>query len=271
MSNVTRMNKNKEGFMIMPIRDVMPDPKTGIMNGNMFVAFTKKDNKIVFQTPQALDLTVDSLKEKNLEPLAIESFIAEGFTLEDVLSVSPAFGNITPPELVKTKELQKEFTTVVMYGTDGRMATYLVKAPLENEEVYLAILDYKIKADVVEDTSKFSDEFQNFVVTIDYDNLDMDISLQSISKLKTVNGAITIPEVNGVTQQVEFADADSLNKIVLENEPEELQDLLDSALKLYFGSANEDINRQLVDFYFLYIIAKEAGYELVAKRDGVRT
>lgn len=269
MTNAIKRNKIIETLMVMPIRETLPDKDSGIMNGNMFVAFTKQANKIVFQTPQVLDLTFDSLKEKKLEPLAIESFIAEGFTLQDVLSVAPIFGNITPPELVKTQELQREFTTVVMNGTDGRMATYLIKAPLENEEVYLAILDFKIKADIVEDTSKLSDDFQNFVVTLDYENLDMDISLQSISKLKTVNGNLIIPEDKGVTQQVEFADADSIEKIVLEEEPKELQDLLDSAMKLYYGSANEDINRQLVDFYYLYIIAKEASYELVSKREGL--
>ncbi len=269
MTNTVKRNKEQETLMIMPIRETFPDKDSGVMNGNMFVAFTKKDNKIVFQTPQVLDLSLEALKGIKLEPLAIGSFIVEGFTLEDVFSVAPIFGNITPPELVKTPELQKEFTTVVMNGTDGRMATYLIKSPLENEEVYLGILDFKIKADIVEDPTKLSEDLQNFVVTLDYENLDMDISLQSISKLKTVDGNLIIPEENGVPQQVEFAEADSLDKIVLEDEPTELQDLLDSAMKLYFGSANEDINRQLVDFYYLYIIAKEASYELTSIREGL--
>lgn len=262
MTKVVKLNKTNETFMVMPIRDVRPDPESEVMNGNMFVAFTKKDNKIIFQTPQLLDLNHDSLKTKRLEPLAIESFIVEGFTKEEVLSTPPAFGNITPPDLVKNAEMRREFTTIVMRGTDGRMATYLAKAPEENEELYLAVLDYKVAANIIEDTNKMSEEFQNFVVTIDYENLDMDIAFQSISKLKTVNGALTIPEVNGYPQQIEFADSESLASIVVEDEPKELQDLLDAAMKLYYGSANTDINSQLVDFYFHYIIAQAASNEL---------
>lgn len=265
MSNVIKMINNKEIFMVMPIRDVLPDPKLDIMNGNMFVAFTKKDNKIEFLTPQRLDLNRESLENKRLEPLAIESFIAEGFTVEDVLNSAPTFGNITPPDLVKTESMKREFTTVVMNGTDGRMATYLTKAPAENEEVYLAILDYKVAASIIEDTNKMSQEFQNFVVTIDYNNLDIDISLQSISILKNVKGEIIIPELNGFPQHIEFENSTSLDSIVVKNEPKELQDILDSAMKLYYGSANSEINNQLVDFYFHYIIAKSASNELDSK------
>lgn len=269
MSNVVRMKKYNETLMVMPIRDTEPDLDAQIMKGNMFVAFTKKDNKLHFEYPQHLNLTEESLSQVKLEPLAIESFIAEGFTLNDVFSVAPIFGNMTPPDLIKTKEMLTEFTTVVMNATDGRMATYLVNAPLEGEEVYLAILDYKIKVDLVEDKTKMDSEHATYVVTLDYDNLDMDIALQSISKLKTVDGKVTIPEINGVPQSVEFPESGTIESIVLEDEPEELQDLLDSALKLYYGSANTDINRKLVDFYFIYVIAKEAGMELVSQRNSL--
>lgn len=264
------MTTEFKNHMILPIRDTHPDIENGTMNGDMFiVAYKDEKGKLRVKPPVKLELNEQSMSKNRFNPIALESFLAPQFSMQDVQSVPPRFLNLNAPEMVQNDDFKDLFTSVVLHGTDGRMATYVAEYPSQDEDAYIFVLKYKVKAKMIERTDQPVDKDGNHPinVSLDFNNLEFDVSVEAVHNVALVNGDISTKSIKGVHQTIELFNLNGSKKAIEDVEVDslasELQDLFNTALDFHYGSANEELNTRLRDFYYLYIVATQAKRSMV--------